>query len=337
MVFVASIYFWPGYRGSGKTMVKCKWITALTLAILIAGKGAGYAQNSDSEANGPANIEQTAPKTLPIPFPVQIVEDDGRTEARQRHEQEARQREIDDLVAQQGMNEATQSMERANWRMVDQGYISLLLVLVGTFLLIWTLTQGRNANKTAQKALVVAQGIGHWQIRPYLLVELELSWNFAPHDSEKSGPPTGWCLTLLESNTGVTPAIVDEANLVFNTWENDEPIGDAFDPRVKSSQNQNLGLFGDFVQPSAKPTRYNIQFDNLKVLKELGLENRYASLGIEIRYRDVSGHKYKLRGVWTIRVKSHKNQDGTTTAEPLLEFLGVKESTDLKFPTGVYG
>lgn len=111
--------------------------------------------------------EQPA-KSYPFLFPVEIVEDQATTDAREGREEEARQREIEDLAAQQGMNSATQAMNAATQRMANYAFWSTIFVAVGTLLLFYTLWLTRQANKSAQKAVDVTQRIGEAQVRAYL-------------------------------------------------------------------------------------------------------------------------------------------------------------------------
>ena len=128
----------------------------------------GQAQEQASEPKRETATQQQPAQTLPIPLPVDIVEDKTTAEARERHEAEARQREKEDLVAQQGMNRATQAMNEATQRMADYAYWSTGLVGFGTFLLVITLWLTRQANKAAQAAVEVTRDIGEKQVRAYL-------------------------------------------------------------------------------------------------------------------------------------------------------------------------
>ena len=70
----------------------------------------GQAQNEGGNANGGTADKQQPTQQLPIPLPIQIIEDDEAASARKTSENEAAQREKDDLIAQQGMHTATQAM-----------------------------------------------------------------------------------------------------------------------------------------------------------------------------------------------------------------------------------
>lgn len=77
-------------------------------------------------------------------------------ESREHGEAEARQREIDDLVAQQGMNAATQAMNEATQRMADDSSDMVLATWVGVFLLTATLVLMIQANRAAVRAAKAA-------------------------------------------------------------------------------------------------------------------------------------------------------------------------------------
>lgn len=110
------------------------------------------AQNEATNGQDRASEQQQAAQELPIPLPVQIIEDDESADARQRSEADARQREIDDLEAQQGMNEATQAMNEATQSMNRAAWVSAFFVALGTGLLVWTLSLTRQANRAAVSA-----------------------------------------------------------------------------------------------------------------------------------------------------------------------------------------
>ena len=124
----------------------------LVTAIGLASSLVEAQDQAGSPEDGTAGQEQPA-GNLPLGFPVRIIEDDETAEARERSERQSEQREIDDLIAQQrmadatvAMNEATQSMKRAAWW-------SFGAVFVGTLLLIWTLFLTRQANSAAIAAV----------------------------------------------------------------------------------------------------------------------------------------------------------------------------------------
>lgn len=128
----------------------------------------GQAQQEAQGEQGQPETSQEPSQTLPIPLPVEIVGDEAKTEARQRREDEARQREIDDLIAQQGMNAATQAMNDATQRMAFHSLLSTIFVGVGTGLLVWTLWLTRSANRAAVQAVEVTDEIGKKQLRAYV-------------------------------------------------------------------------------------------------------------------------------------------------------------------------
>lgn len=149
------------------------WVFVAALGLTIATSGQAQGQ-TDGSGNGPADQEQPS-QHLPRPFPVQIIEDDEAAEARDRREEEARQHEIDDLAAQQGMNIATQAMNEATQRMAIYALISMVLAAIGTGLLFWTLALTRKTNKAAVEAAneaVKANKIMRAEMRPWLDFEV---------------------------------------------------------------------------------------------------------------------------------------------------------------------
>jgi hypothetical protein len=152
-------------------MLKSRWIIAVALGLTITsalGQTKEQAENTREETE-----EQQSPPTLSIasPLSVEIVEDQSAAQARQRREEESRQTEIADLAAQQGMNVATQSIERATRDMRDYAFYSTIAVWAGTVLLILTLVLSWMANRAAQAAVRVTREIGRAQATSYLVME----------------------------------------------------------------------------------------------------------------------------------------------------------------------
>ena len=104
-----------------------------------------------------------------------IVESDSAAEARQSAENEAKQREIEDLIAQQGMDAATQ-------RMANYTHWSTILVGISVALIFWTLhltsVAARAAKDTLEQARLATEAtinttnetrrIGEAQTKAYL-------------------------------------------------------------------------------------------------------------------------------------------------------------------------
>ncbi len=151
------------------------WYVILALGLNVA-CGLGQAQEQTDGGESAAPTQEQPPPSLPLPFPVEIVEDYESAEARKRREAEAVQREKDDLVAQQGMNSATQAMNDATQKTAFYSLLSTLLVAIGTALLIWTLFLTRQANKAARDAVVITQKVGERQVRAYVNFQYIRLW-----------------------------------------------------------------------------------------------------------------------------------------------------------------
>jgi hypothetical protein len=164
----------------------------------------GQAQEEAQGEQGETATQQQPAQTLPIPLPVDIIEDEAAAEARKHREAEARQNEEDDLVAQQGMNRATQAMNEATQRMALYSLISTGLVALGTALLIVTLWLTRQANRAAQTAVDVTRDIGQRQIRAYVVVDTAIDWQEAYFGRVDN--ITGYNFTIKWKNCGMTPA-----------------------------------------------------------------------------------------------------------------------------------
>lgn len=174
----------------------------VVFAIAINLPASGQAQEQAGEAEGQPTTQQQPSQTFPLPLPVDIVEDEATAQAREREEKEARQREIADLAAQEGMNAATQAMNDATQRMPEYAFWSTLLVGIGTVLLIITLYQTRQANRAAQSAVAVTREIGEAQVRAYAAVKA------VRLIIRKDGNGIMAEEVVVIENTGMTPAII---------------------------------------------------------------------------------------------------------------------------------
>lgn len=173
------------------------WLLAVALGLVLA--SSGQAQEEAPGTQGETPEQEQPAQALPLPFPVEVIEDDAAAEARDAREEEARQREIADLAAQVGMNSAAQAMNDATQRMAEYAFWSAWLVFSGTCLLGVTLYFTRQANKAAQSAVAVTRETGRDQARAYVHVDTaEFYWTRRPSDPA--------CIVLIVQNTGQTPA-----------------------------------------------------------------------------------------------------------------------------------
>lgn len=141
------------------------WIIAVAFALIGC---LGQAQEQAQSGGRQAEKEQSPSDNPTVAVPVYVVGDQSAADARKRAEEEARQREIEDLVAQQGMNAATQAMNDATQRMAKYAFWSTVLVGIGTILLFLTLWLTREANKSARDAVEITRRIGNTQLRAYV-------------------------------------------------------------------------------------------------------------------------------------------------------------------------
>lgn len=142
-------------------------IVAIGLAIAFL-SASGQAQQQTGGTYWQTQTEQYPSSKPPPTVRVDIIEDQSAAEARKRREEESRQREIEDLAAQQGMNRATQAMNAATQDMRDYALYSTIFVGVGTFLLFVTLWLTWQANRSARAAVDVTREMGMKQLRGYV-------------------------------------------------------------------------------------------------------------------------------------------------------------------------
>jgi len=124
-----------------------------------------FASSTPSPSCFATNGSVRPPPAQVMPVPVIVIEDEAKAKARERREAEAHQNQKDDLIAQQGMNEATQ-------RMAQYSHISMWIITIGTILLLWTLIETCKANRVAQDIVKVTSRLGEAQIRAYLNIKM---------------------------------------------------------------------------------------------------------------------------------------------------------------------
>lgn len=143
-------------------------LIAFAVAFGLAISGSLQAQQESDPGDAAAADEQQQANTLPPEISVRIIEDGEAAEARQRREEEAQERQIEDLIAQQRMAEVTEAMNEATQRMASYAYWSTIIIAIGTALLVWTLMLTRHANISAREAVDETRKIGKAQLRAYV-------------------------------------------------------------------------------------------------------------------------------------------------------------------------
>ena len=185
---------------------------ALGLGLASSGHAQEQAQSADER---PA--DQPAPAgAIPLPVPVEIIEDDASARAREGREAENRQRDLRDLAAQEGMNEAAQAMNEATQRMADLSLWQTRLAVVGTAALVATLILMWNANR-------ITRQVGKNQLRAYLVLESMAQWVGGTQDI----PIEAVNLVIRISNQGQTPAKFVKANAALQHLDG---VGPGYDP-----------------------------------------------------------------------------------------------------------
>ena len=140
----------------------------LAAALGLVSSTLGQAQEESGRTQGQACIDDTPAQTYPLPFAVEVIEDQAGTETRERREEEARQREIANLAAQHRTTASTEEMNAATQDMRDYVLYSTVLVGVGTGLLVVTLLLTWQADRAAVAAVDITKDIGQRQVRAYV-------------------------------------------------------------------------------------------------------------------------------------------------------------------------
>mgnify|MGYP003132112947 CR=1 FL=1 len=288
-------------------MFKSYWIITVALGLTFA--SLAQAQEQDAEPDQSTTEQQTQTIELPNPLPVIIIEDDEATATRQREESERTQREKDDLVAQQGMNTATQSIEAATRDMRDYALYSTFFVAIGTIVLFYTLWLTRQANSAALYAVKITEKIAQDQVRPWVTA---FGFKFGV-----VGTPTvngvrydeGLMFSLMWQNTGNSPAIKAEMQSNFKVV----PFGEAYEAFESEP------MFGSSTfAPQAKTYGKNFVLvgENYTAFLERKLE---VILFGRIDYKDSINPKNSRFTEQVIRCSYNGEENQAGRKEPLVE------------------
>lgn len=175
------------------------WVYVFAITGLTGFSALGQTEEQAEGQQGQADQQEQPAYKPPLPFPVEIIEDQASADARKTREAEARDREIADLVAQEGMNAATQSIEQATSDMRDYTLYSTIAVCIGTILLLLTLRLTSKANNAANRAVSITEKIGKDQSRAYVHVKsIDVRTEYV------QGSDSAECVFFVE-NSGSTP------------------------------------------------------------------------------------------------------------------------------------
>lgn len=231
-------------------MFKRYWVIILAFGLIGLGHCVVYGQSPEDAKGDKANAERSEPsdqsKSNQIVFPVRILENPPKTEADQRDEQEAEQREKEDLVAQQSVAEST---EKILWL----SGLQMILAVIGTGALIYSILLNRKATNAAvvgagaavsgadaaRDAVEVARKMGDAQTRAWLgfnsyQILLNKGDNGLVHEIH---------FRLLWKNYGITPAL--DTNITTDRADSD--VFESEDPFARDAQ------YNACVPPGAEP------------------------------------------------------------------------------------
>lgn len=252
-------------------MSKVFLVTAIAFGLVLFPRMGGAQDDSlDLQTNN--SQQKEAIQTVPLPFPVLVVEDEAAAKARQRSDEEAVKREIDNLSVQESMAESTWAMNTATQDMRDYSLYSTILVGVGTALLFVTLGLTWQANRAAVAAVDVTRSIGESQVRAYF------HFAITHMDYLKSSKGDGIKLSGALINKGQSPALEVEVGGLLATSK-PEMEG-------KFSQEIRLNLINSYCAPSVEQMNVSvtIPFSDFIPPERSGDELWFL---IVLRYRDV--------------------------------------------------
>lgn len=205
-------------------MSKRYWIAAVAFG-LICSAVSGQAQEQTESTERQEQTKEKPAEPLPPPIRIKIVEDQAEAEARQQRETASKERERADLIAQEGMNTATQRMAELAWWQNIATWVGAGLVFLTSLLMIQANMAAVQAAKASQAAVRVAEksleesaAMNLAAMRPYLFLV----------PSEKVDPKkpftVGDRVPLTLKNCGQTPAF--NVSLQINSELVKRPIGD---------------------------------------------------------------------------------------------------------------
>lgn len=139
-------------------MFKRGWVIALAIGLTAL---SGQAQEEQEQTKGAENNKAQANRADPLSVLIEdgssivVIHKDSATDAAKRAEEEAEKREIDDLIAQEGMHFHTE-------RMANYAYVQTWLIGVGTALVFVSLGVAIFSNIVAIRAVASAKESSDW-------------------------------------------------------------------------------------------------------------------------------------------------------------------------------
>lgn len=262
------------------------WCLAAAIGLIAT---LGQAQENSGEPDREAEQEYGQIGVIPLPLPVEIVEEQPTADARERHEEEARQREIEDLAAQKGMYRAAQAMNALTKDMRDYALYSTIAVGFGTLLLFGTLSIALQQNRVTER-------LGRIQLRPYVAVHAA-KWGLG--SNERPNAITDIQARIAISNAGQTPA----KNVCLYRCEKTLGTEVATEDRIDDAIAKAPAVAIQFSIEAGGPIGY--QIDNVasedEALSLVETECHSYFMG-RITYSDVFGDNHET--TWCLRVEN---------------------------------
>ena len=265
-------------------MLISRWVIAVTLSLIFQG-GIAWSEEKPINQDAESDRNQTSQdQAAHLGFPIRILEEPEQSESAIREQQEASQREIDDLQAQNLAAESAQGAFRV-------GVAQTVLAFFGTLALIYSLYLNRKATHAAQDAVAVTRDIGQRQIRAYLAVENVSVVVTSPFIK------IAWEITNIghspAQNVKALGAWAGEIGEFSNTWL-DEIIETPLGSIAPSGRVQNIRRTNESTLPDVSLSVDQIQ--------EIAANKRGFWVYGRIKYSDIFGGlaetRFRYRLIW---------------------------------------
>jgi len=243
------------------------WVAGLTLILACLVGPQGHTQDDANSQQREASDEATPNGSVQAPIPIQIVESDEITKARQRSEAISQENEKNDLIAQERMADAAEAMNRATQSMMWTALLSVIFVGVGTILLIWTLCETR-------KMTYITSDIGQKQTRPYLVAT-------GVQNDLQDDCYRGF---LKIKNFGHSPAVTESFS--FKTFQGTHPERDVAFQQIPNDKDYR-------VFPPSHEMKFGPISGNLAATLNLRKGQKIFVIG-HIRYRNIGSKKIHI-------------------------------------------
>ncbi len=288
-------------------MLRGAWVVAVAFGLVAL---SGHSQEQADRSTERGESHQAAPQEPLPPIRIELVEPDEAAEARQRSERESQEREKADLIAQQGMNEATQAINRATQDMALYSLISTGAVVFGTLLLGWTLYETRRMVRDTKLATDAANRAASAAEAQLLEDRSARIVQNAAHVQFRSGKYY-WkgiepCAVISLENVGgslITELLVQEITIFFVTAD----VSERYAAFTSVDQDRGAVPQGGSVSFHTSAAKWIVNTEHQELLRQIGGSKCPIWIEFDVLWKDALRIEQKAK----FRIWGPKREVGT--------------------------